>query len=184
MKHKVRNVLAVVRRCLALVFFLGITLLLCDFTGVLHTWLGWMAKVQLLPAVLALNFVTVAVLVILTLIFGRVYCSVICPLGVMQDLINRLSASRKGKKYRLSYSPAKNWLRYGLLALFVMLFIFTRYMRRSYRNRISATNRNTFSYSLSAKINSFCCHNISISFKLKEYMPKTKKICGSQQRQN
>ena len=123
MKHKVRNVLAVVRRCLALVFFLGITLLLCDFTGVLHTWLGWMAKVQLLPAVLALNFVTVAVLVILTLIFGRVYCSVICPLGVMQDLINRLSASRKGKKYRLSYSPAKNWLRYGLLALFVIAMV-------------------------------------------------------------
>ena len=123
MKHKVRNVLAVVRRCLALVVFLGMTLLLCDFTGVLHTWLGWMAKVQLLPAVLALNFVTVAVLVILTLIFGRVYCSVICPLGVMQDLINRLSASRKGKKYRLSYSPAKNWLRYGLLALFVIAMV-------------------------------------------------------------
>ena len=72
MKKQSRNVFAVVRRCLALVFFLGITLLFCDFTGVLHTWLGWMAKIQLLPAVLALNFAAVAILLVLTLIFGRV----------------------------------------------------------------------------------------------------------------
>ena len=31
-----------------------ITLLLLDFTGVAHKWLGWMAKMQFLPAVLAL----------------------------------------------------------------------------------------------------------------------------------
>ena len=123
MKKQSRNVFAVVRRCLALVFFLGITLLFCDFTGVLHTWLGWMAKIQLLPAVLALNFAVVAILLVLTLIFGRVYCSVICPLGVMQDLISHTSAGRKGKKFRFSYSPAKNLLRYGLLALFAVAMV-------------------------------------------------------------
>ena len=49
-----------VRIFLALVFFVGITLLFLDVTGVLHLYLGWMAKVQLLPAILSLNFILVA----------------------------------------------------------------------------------------------------------------------------
>ena len=83
-----------IRIFLAAVFFIGITLLFLDFTGTLHAWLGWMAKVQFLPAVLALNFGVVAVLLLLTLLFGRVYCSVICPLGVMQDIISWIHGGR------------------------------------------------------------------------------------------
>lgn len=44
-----------IRRTLAVLFFACITLLFLDFTGTLHAWLGWMARVQFLPAVLALN---------------------------------------------------------------------------------------------------------------------------------
>ena len=44
-----------VRRILAAIFFVLLTLMLLDFTGVLYKLLGWMAKVQFLPAVLALN---------------------------------------------------------------------------------------------------------------------------------
>ena len=79
--------LRTIRIALALVMITGITLLFLDFTGTLHIWLGWMAKVQLLPAVMALNLIVIGALVLLTLIFGRIYCSVICPLGVMQDII-------------------------------------------------------------------------------------------------
>lgn len=104
---------------LALLFFLGIILLFLDSTGILHKYLGWMAKIQLLPALLSLNFIIVGVLVILTLIFGRVYCSVICPMGVLQDGISHLSGMRKGKKFRFSYTPEKKWLRYTVLALFI-----------------------------------------------------------------
>ena len=109
-----------IRIILAGVFFTCITMLFLDFTGTLHTWLGWMAKIQFLPAVLALNFGVVAALVILTLLFGRVYCSVICPLGVMQDIISWIHGKTKKKnRFRFSYSPAKNILRYGVLALFI-----------------------------------------------------------------
>jgi len=110
-----------IRIILATIFFAGVTLLFLDFTGTLHAWLGWMAKVQFLPAVLAMNFVTVAVLLLLTLLFGRVYCSVICPLGVMQDIISWIHGKTKKKnRFRFSYSPAKNWLRYAVLALFIL----------------------------------------------------------------
>ena len=106
-----------IRIVLAALFFTAITLLFLDFTGTIHAWFGWMAKVQLLPAVLAMNFGVVAVLVILTLLFGRVYCSVICPLGVMQDLF--AAAGKKAKKNRYSYSPAITWLRYLMLGVMV-----------------------------------------------------------------
>lgn len=113
-----------IRIILASIFFIGVTLLFLDFTGTLHAWLGWMAKVQFLPALLAMNFVVVAVLLLLTLLFGRVYCSVICPLGVMQDIISWIHGRTKKKnRFRFSYSPAKNWLRFAVLVLFSVALV-------------------------------------------------------------
>ncbi len=112
-----------IRITLAVACFALITLLFLDFTGTLHGWFGWLAKVQFLPAVLALNVGVVVALVLLTLLFGRVYCSVICPLGVMQDVVSWLSGRRKKKKFRFAYSPAVSWLRYGVLAVFAVALI-------------------------------------------------------------
>jgi polyferredoxin len=113
-----------IRIVLAALFFLGITLLFLDFTGTIHAWLGWMAKIQFLPAALAANFLVIAGLIVLTLLFGRVYCSVICPLGVMQDIISWFRGKlKKRNKFRFGYSPAKNWLRYGMLVLFVTALV-------------------------------------------------------------
>lgn len=106
-----------IRRILAVVFFLCMTLLFLDVTGVLHHWFGWMAKVQLLPAVLALNAAVIIGLVVLTLLFGRIYCSVICPLGVMQDLFAWFG--KRAKKNRYSYSKEVAWLRYPMLVVLI-----------------------------------------------------------------
>ncbi len=108
-----------IRRTLAALTFVLITLLFLDFTDTLQGWLSWLADIQFLPAVLALNAVVIVALVLLTLIFGRIYCSVICPLGVLQDLV----AHANRKKNRYSYSPAKSWLRYGMLALLVVAWV-------------------------------------------------------------
>ena len=76
-----------IRLISATICFTLITLLFLDFTGSIHAWLGWLAKIQFLPAVLALNIGVIVFLILLTLLFGRTYCSVICPLGVLQDLM-------------------------------------------------------------------------------------------------
>lgn len=110
------------RLLLATIFWVGTTLLFLDFTGTIHGWLGWMAKVQFLPAVLAINLAVIILLVALTAVFGRVYCSVICPLGVMQDIFGWMG--KKAKKNRYSYSPAKSILRYTMLAVFILVLIF------------------------------------------------------------
>ena len=112
-----------IRIVLAAVCFVAVTLLFLDFTGTLHLWFGRLAKIQFLPAVLALNVAVVAVLLLLTLVFGRIYCSVICPMGVFQDCVSNLSSRRKGKKARFSYSKETKWLRYGMLALFVVTLV-------------------------------------------------------------
>ena len=73
-----------IRITLALIFAAGITLLFC---GIGSEWWGWMAGLQFLPSCLALNFGAIALILLLTFVFGRLYCSVICPLGVYQDLV-------------------------------------------------------------------------------------------------
>ena len=109
------------RTIVALITLTLVTLLFLDFSGTIHTWLGWLAEIQFLPALLALNVGVIAALVALTLIFGRIYCSVICPLGIMQDCFGWLG--RKSKKNRYSYSRAKNPLRYTMLALMIAAII-------------------------------------------------------------
>lgn len=84
-----------IRLTFAMICFVLITLLFLDFTGTLHGWFGWLAKIQFLPAVLALNVGVILFLVILTLVCGRIYCSVICPLGVFQDILAWLGRQPK-----------------------------------------------------------------------------------------
>lgn len=110
-----------IRIILATVMFLGIMWLFLDFTGTARQWVSWMPKIQFLEAVLALNVVVIAALILLTLIFGRMYCSVICPLGVMQDIIAWFG--KKARKNRYSFSKEVKWLRYPMLLLFIIALV-------------------------------------------------------------
>lgn len=109
-----------IRTALAIVLFVCITLMFLDFTGALHRYLGWMVHIQFLPALLALDAAIITGLVILTLIFGRIYCSVICPLGVFQDGVAWLH--NHGRKRPYTYSKALSWLRYTVLGIGVAAF--------------------------------------------------------------
>lgn len=110
-----------IRITAASICFALVTLLFLDFTGTLHQWFGWMAKIQFFPAILALNIGIFIFLILLTLVFGRIYCSVICPLGVFQDLVGRIV--KRGKKLPYSFTKAISWLRYGVLAVFILCII-------------------------------------------------------------
>ena len=134
------------RIALAAIFFVGITLL---FVGIGHNWWGWMAKLQFLPSALALNFIVVAVILLANFVFGRLYCSVICPMGVFQDVIIWIrrtvgkwlqnAQTRKLKKLkesgstekpkvkqylkRFNYVPEHKWVRYGVLLLAIVSIV-------------------------------------------------------------
>ncbi len=72
---------------------------------------------------LALNVGVIVALIVLTLVFGRIYCSVICPLGIMQDIFARLRPRKNKKVGHYSYSPEVRWLRYPVLVLFILAVI-------------------------------------------------------------
>ncbi|GHT17368.1 ferredoxin [Bacteroidia bacterium] len=111
-----------IRISLALVFFVLLTMLFLDFTGTFHRFFAWMAQVQFIPAVLAVNTVIIIALLVLTLLFGRIYCSVVCPLGIWQDIVSWLSKRRKRVKHKpFRYSKSLTWLRVAFLVVFVVL---------------------------------------------------------------
>lgn len=114
--------LRTLRIVIALFFFTVITLMFVDFTGTIASLFGWTVKLQFMPALLSLNIIVLVILIGLTLIFGRVYCSTICPLGVLQDFFGHLGI--KAKRNRYSYSPAITWLRIAFLALIAIGIIF------------------------------------------------------------
>lgn len=98
--------------------------------------LGWehvVERLQFVPALLgtlrgaAGALLVLAGLVLITLIFGRVYCSFLCPLGIMQDIVIRLRMGvdrllgRRAKVGR--YSPPVPYVRYIVLALVLLTML-------------------------------------------------------------
>ena len=112
------------RILLATISFILITLLFLDFSGTLHAYFGWMAKLQFVPALLASSIVIIIAIAVITILFGRIYCSVICPLGIYQDGIAYIAEKRKKNRY--SFKRSKKYRYFIALAFFVLIaFEFT-----------------------------------------------------------
>ena len=108
----------------ALVFLLALAAFL-DFRNLVPEPLKHaFASTQFVPSALTLataftlsSLACIAILA-LTLAFGRVYCSMLCPLGILQDIISRVSALiRRKPPYKLPRAKPRDILRHGILAL-------------------------------------------------------------------
>lgn len=84
------SVLRLSRIVVSVVIFALITALFVDFGMEIPAFAAWLAKVQFLPAAMSFAITTFVVWLIVTLIFGRIYCSTFCPLGFFQDICARL----------------------------------------------------------------------------------------------
>lgn len=111
-----------IRCAIATIFLVGITALLAGIGGPHGESLAWMAKLQFLPSCLALNAAVIIALCALTLIAGRIYCSVICPLGIFQDGVLWLRR-RIAPKRKQPFKKEHKALRYGIWVLFIASLI-------------------------------------------------------------
>ncbi len=111
-----------IRVTVSVIIFALITFYFLDFRGFLPESLNFLTEIQFIPALLSLNVIILLSLIVLTLLFGRVYCSSICPLGVYQDLVAWLS-KKFNKKKRYKFIKAKNLLRWSVLGATVVAFI-------------------------------------------------------------
>ena len=101
------------RILLELLCLLGFGLLFLDIHGLWSEHLAWLGKLQLVPAALSGGIITLIAIAGLTLLLGRVYCSVICPLGILQDIIRHFR-----RNARSTYRPNKKYLRLAALLIF------------------------------------------------------------------
>jgi ferredoxin len=113
-----------IRVTISVLLFSLITLYFLDFSGFLPESFSVLTDIQFIPALLALNIIILIALVALTVIFGRVYCSSICPMGIYQDIVAWFSKKILKKKKRYTYSKAKIVLRWSVLGATIIAFLF------------------------------------------------------------
>lgn len=131
MLRYIRITLGTVIFLLSLMFFL-------DFASLLPLQLHGVFHLQLIPAILSYSWIIVVVLLLSIILFGRVYCSVLCPFGIMQDTIlwgkrmylkisdriKKTTPGTRGKRTKKVYRPPHNAVRYAFLAAAVVPVFF------------------------------------------------------------
>ena len=118
-----------IRVGVSLLFFIVFGFLFLDVGNIVPPGLtNLLVSLQIIPA-LTKSIVSVGVwsggavvVLLLTLAFGRVYCSSICPLGTLQDVVIRF-AQKRNRKRRFRYTPPRYVLHYALLGLALALFL-------------------------------------------------------------
>jgi polyferredoxin len=128
MRKKSINILKRIRVILAVVIFTPVLFFFLDFADILpDSPTKLLLRKQLMPAMLTGATAMLIIYFLLTLLFGRIYCSVICPAGILQDIFNRISCigkKKKNGKMRFRYHKPTNRLRYIILGLTVISAVF------------------------------------------------------------
>lgn len=116
-----RHWLKYLRAALAVAVLAVASAAFVDFRGVVPVPLAHaLASVQFVPAAVAWATgaslaVATIILVMVTLAFGRIYCSVLCPLGLLQDAVARIAGWMRRKPLLLRYARPATWVRQGFL---------------------------------------------------------------------
>lgn len=108
--------LKISRIVLAFVVFVCLTAYFLDFSGIVPDWIRWLVNIQLIPAFKGHHWPLLLSVVVLTLLVGRLYCSVLCPLGILQDFFAWFARLFQ-KKPQYHYHPAKRVMRWTLLGM-------------------------------------------------------------------
>lgn len=120
-----------IRVVISLIFFVVTLFVFIDFSGVFASrMVRALLYLQFIPSLLnfiyLLSFSAAGFLFItlLTFLFGRVYCSTICPLGTLQDIFTWMSRKFRIIK-RFRFSKPQNVVRYAILGMLVLVFCFS-----------------------------------------------------------
>jgi ferredoxin len=120
-----------IRVVVSLSFFIVTLFVFVDFGGLIATRLiRSLLYLQFIPSFLkfiyVLSIATAGFLfiLILTIFFGRVYCSTVCPLGTLQDIFTWISKKFRIRK-RIRFTKPQNGIRYTILGALVLIFCFS-----------------------------------------------------------
>ncbi|MCX6244592.1 MAG: 4Fe-4S binding protein [Bacteroidetes bacterium] len=118
-----------IRVVVSLVFFVFTVFIFIDFAALTGLqMIKTLLYLQFVPSLLNfLKFLSVGAagfifILVLTFFFGRVYCSTVCPLGTLQDIVARISKKITNRK-RFRFSKPLNGIRYSILGLAVFVLL-------------------------------------------------------------
>ena len=124
------GILRKIRIIFASVILLSITLVFLDFRHFIpESWINVILWLQFvpsflkfinLPSLVAAGFFIVLALTVFT---GRSYCSILCPLGIFQDIVSRIGGKIKRGNRRFRYELPYNILRYSLLGVTMIVML-------------------------------------------------------------
>lgn len=122
------QILKKIRVFISIIFFISFLILFFDLSFTTQSEFSeYPLYLQFVPSLLKfISFTTIAsagfiFVIILTALFGRVYCSSICPLGIMQDIIIYLR--RKIKRFNFCFTKPFEKIRYIILGITVIFFL-------------------------------------------------------------
>jgi len=117
-----------VRIVVSILVFVVVTYLFLDLGNTVSPRLSSaVLAFQLLPALtktlvsLGLWSIGAVAILAITLFVGRVYCSFLCPLGTLQDLVIHIAGRIRGRR-KFRYSRPEYALQYGILVITLLLF--------------------------------------------------------------
>lgn len=112
-----------IRIILSVTFLLLITLLFLNINSSYRDVLSVLARLQFIPSILSFSLGIFIFWLLVTMLFGRTYCSTICPLGTFMDFWGWLSHKRK-KNLSNNYTEPKNLFRYIFLGITAAAMLF------------------------------------------------------------
>lgn len=87
-------------------------------------YVGWLTRLQLLPVIMTGTVAGLVVLVVSVLLFGRLYCSVVCPLGIVQDVVRVCVAWALPKRPTKPMTALSRAVRFAILLAFLVGAVF------------------------------------------------------------
>ena len=124
------RILKKIRVAVSLIILLLITFVFIDFS---NTFSGDIIQailfLEFIPSLL--NFIKIAgfaaigfiFIILLSLLFGRIYCSTICPLGTLQDIVIWIR-KKTSRRFRFAKQRSFNQLRYSILIISIAFLLF------------------------------------------------------------
>jgi len=116
---KINRALRIGRIAVSLAVFVLLTASLTAPSMVLPVIARRLEHTQIIPTLAAYTLTTFVVWLAVTLAFGRIYCSTVCPLGTLQDVAARAMRTGRGAR-RYRYLPPRNGLRYTLMVVMLL----------------------------------------------------------------
>ena len=90
MKSSSKITILWLRRVAAATTLISFTALFTGLSGAMAKWLCILAGWEFVPALLAGNFIIAGGILLMTILVGRLYCGMCCPLGILQDVAWRI----------------------------------------------------------------------------------------------